>query len=101
MTPSLDDSVKGGTGATLSLYFSVYPQPQATAPPELSIDFLLDGKPVAHGEPKLPAADENGRIAYIAETPIGTLKPGQYEITVTVRQAGKSVQERLFVNIEQ
>jgi VWFA-related protein len=100
VTPSLDDAVKGGAGASLSLYFSVYPQPQATTPPELSIDFLLDGKPVAHGEPKLPAADANGRIAYIAETPIGTLKPGQYEINVTVKQSGKTAQERLFVNIE-
>ena len=72
----------------------------ATAQPELSIDFLSDGKPVAHGEPKLPAADESGRIAYIAETPIGTLKPGQYEVTVTVKQAGKAAQERLLVNIE-
>jgi len=100
VTPSLDDMVKGGPGAALSLYFTVYPQAGATAPPELSIDFLADGKPVAHGEPKLPAADGSGRIAYIAETPIGALKPGQYEITVTVKQAGKAAQERLFVNIE-
>src|SRR5258708_16247632 len=100
VTPSLDDSVKGGPGAALSLYFTVYPQSGATVPPELSIDFLSDGKPVAHGEPKLPAADASGRIASIAETPIGTLKPGQYEINVTVKQAGKSAQERLLVNIE-
>ncbi len=61
---------------------------------------MADGKPVAHGEPKLPAADESGRIAYIAETPIGTLKAGQYEVIVTVKQGGKSGQERLLVNIE-
>jgi VWFA-related protein len=100
VTPSLDDSVKGGPGAALSLYFTVYSQSGATSPPELSIDFLSDGKPVAHGEPKLPAADQSGRIAYIAETPIGTLKPGQYEVAVTVKQAGKTAQERLLVNID-
>jgi len=45
---------------------------------------------VAHGEPKLPAADESGRIAYIAETPIGSFEGGQYEVIVTVKPGGRA-----------
>ncbi|MEO8662713.1 MAG: VWA domain-containing protein [Bryobacteraceae bacterium] len=100
VTLSLDDTVKSGAGAKLSLYFTAYPQAGVTEPTKLVMEFLQDGKAVVRGEPELPPADELGRIAYIATMPIDTLKPGQYEVRVTAIQAGKAAQEHMFLNVE-
>jgi len=101
VTPSLDDTVKAGPGANLSLYFTVYPVATSPTPPELAIEFLQDGKPVGRGEPKLPAADKWGRIPYIAASSIESLKPGQYEIRATVTQDHKAASERALITVEQ
>lgn len=107
VTPSLDDTVKGGQGANLSLYFTAYlgrpVLPTANAQPEtakLTLEFLQDGKAVARAEQLLPQADDAGRVKYIAQMPIGTLQAGQYEMRATVSHSGKAVQDRMMVNIE-
>ena len=100
IVPTLIDTVPGGKGAMLSLYFVVYPQPGVPNPPKLIMEFLQDGKPVVQGTPELPPPDARVVIPYIANSPIGNLKPGQYEVRVTVTQAGRTAQESTFVTIE-
>jgi hypothetical protein len=46
------------------------------------MESLQDGKPV------------------VANSPIGNLKPGQYEVRVTVTQAGRTARRKTFVTIE-
>ena len=95
VTPSLNDTVPGGKGSTLSLYFIVYPQ--GAEKPQMILELLKDGKRVGGGSPDLPAADAQGTIPYIATLPIETLEPGQYEIRVTVKQgAGAAQQTTMF-----
>jgi hypothetical protein len=99
VTPELNESVPGGKGATIGLYFVGYvPQDQSA---KVTIDFVLDGRLVARSEPPVPPADEKGRIHFVTNLPIESLKPGQYELYVRLAQGGKAAQERLLVNIEE
>jgi VWFA-related protein len=100
ITPTLDDTIPRAPGSKLSLYFDVYSDPAASEQPKLTIEFLLDGTPVARGEPTLPPADANGRITYIANSPIDNLKPGQYVIQAVVKQGTKVAQQRTVVTLE-
>jgi hypothetical protein len=99
VTPSLDDTVKRETGGALSFYFTVYPAPGAKSDPALTLEFLQDDKVVGRAEPKLPP-EKDGRIPYIASSPLDAFKPGQYEIRAVVRQDGVAASEHTFVTVE-
>ena len=97
--PTLLDTVPGGKGAVLSLFFNIYPVKDAP-PPKMTMEFWSDDKLVAAGVPELTAADAHGVIPYIANSPLDTLKPGQYEVRVTVTQGSKGARQSMFVTIE-
>ncbi len=99
VTPELSQTMKGGPGGSLGIYMVVYGH-QRDRPATLTIDFLQDGKLVARSEPALPAAAEDGRIPVLAQLPIGTLKPGPYEVRAKVFQDGRGADERIFIQIE-
>lgn len=100
VTPSLEDTVKGGKGSIVSVYFHVYKQMGVATEPALTLEFLQDGKMIGKGDLQLPAADASGRIPYVASMPVESLQPGQYEMRAVVRQGDKAVSERVLVNIE-
>ncbi|HEY3744344.1 MAG TPA: VWA domain-containing protein [Bryobacteraceae bacterium] len=101
VTPELNESVKGGKGAAVGLYFVVYAPPAEAATPKLDIEFVQDGKLIAKSEMPLPKPDQFGRINYAEQLPIEGLKAGQYEVYAKVFENGKGVQERMMLNIEE
>ena len=100
VVPTLNDAVPGGAGKALSLYFVVYPIPGAADKPKLTMEFFDGEKRLGGGEPELPAPGADGRIPYIATTPLDAFKPGLYEVRVTVNQGGASDVQSTFVTIE-
>lgn len=100
VTPNLAGPVPGGPGSRVSLYFVIYPQAGAAEAPQLTLDFLQDGKPIARSTPKLPEPDAKGQIPYIATSSIESLKPGLYEMRAIVRQGASAAQETALVTIE-
>jgi VWFA-related protein len=107
VTPELNETVKGGKGASIGLYFVVYTQPAQAGAAEvgeeakLAIEFIQDGKLVAKSVNPMPKPDAAGRINCVESLPIEGLKAGQYEIYAKVFDKGKGVQERLILNIEE
>ena len=99
VTPELNESVKGGKGSGIGVYFVVYAQQGAEA--KLSMEFMQDGKLVAKSDLPMPKPDADGRINYVASLPIEALKAGQYEVLAKVFQSGKGVQERMMLTIEE
>ena len=97
VTPELSDTITGGKGAAIGVYLVATVERDQDA--KVTFDFVQDGKPVARSEPPLPKADDFGRIHVVANLPIESLKPGPYEVYAKLLQGGKSVQERLFINI--
>ena len=98
--PTLIDKVPGGAGKALSIYFVVYPAAGTAEPAKLSIEFFDGETRLGGGEPELPAPGADGRIPYIATTPLDGFKPGQYEVRVTARQGAASDRQSTFVTIE-
>jgi hypothetical protein len=99
IVPTLADSIPGGKGAVLSLYFTIYPEAGGPSP-KLVMEFLQNGKPVAQGAPELPAANPHGAIPYVANSPVENLKTGQYEVRLTAMQGDHAVRQSAFVTIE-
>lgn len=77
----------------IPLFLPVYPSLAATAP-EVRLELLRDGQPMAQARPPLPAPEPDGRIAGIFGLPSKPLAPGRYEIVATVRQGDASAEER-------
>ena len=97
VTPELKEAISGGKGATLDLYLvAQIPGGMAGG---LAIDFMQDGKLIARSEPKLPAADASGRVAYVTTLPVDSLKPGPYEVWARLSQGAFAAQERIFIDI--
>jgi hypothetical protein len=94
VTPSLTGEVSGA----VSFYFVVYPQPGLAEKPQLTLQFLKDGQPVAQARPELPEADKLGRIPYVASS--SPLPPGQYEIRAVVAQGAGRAEEHAFFTVQ-
>ena len=98
VVPTLGDTVPGGPGSALSIFFVLYPT--GAVKPQLVLDLLQDGKVLARSRPEVPAPDNRGAVPYLANTPLEALKPGQYEFRVTLLEGDKGAQRSLFVTIE-
>ena len=84
----------------IPLFLPVYPSLAATSP-EIHIELLRDGQPVAQARPPLPAPEPDGRIAGIFGLPAKPLAPGRYEIVATVRQGDVSAEERTAFEVRE
>lgn len=100
IVPTLADTVPSGAGNLLSLFFTLYPASSAKGPPALILELIKDGEVVARSKPPLPQADATGAIPYLANTPLNTIKAGQYQFRATLIQGDLSVQKSLFINVD-
>jgi len=93
VTPTLGEPIKRGPGAGLALYFVIYPSREMAEKPQLVLEFFQGGDQIGQAPLELPAADADGRIPYIAEFPVESFEPGQYEVRAVVRQGSSTAQE--------
>jgi len=98
--PTLADTVPGGAGKLLSVYFNVYVDTASPATPKLVLDLVKDGVTMARSTPALPAPDAAGSIPYLFNTPLDTVTAGQYELRATLVQGEAAAQKSLFINVE-
>ena len=100
IVPTLADAVPGGAGKVLSLYFVIYPAAGEPQKPKLTMEFYQGETKLGGGSPELSAPLADGRIPYIANTPLDAFKPGLYEVRVTAEQGAARDQQTIFVTIE-
>lgn len=98
--PTLIDTVPGGGGRMLSVFFSMYPDSSIAQRPKLILDLVKDGKLLARSVPPLPDADAGGAVPYVANTPLDNVKPGQYEFRATLVQGEAAARKSIYVNVE-
>lgn len=98
--PTLIEAIPGGAGKALSLYFVVYAAKSSATKPVVTIEFLKDGDKLGGGSPELPPMLADGRIPYMANTPLDSFRPGLHEIRITAAQDGARDQQSIFVTIE-
>jgi hypothetical protein len=100
VVPTLSTHVPLGKSTLLSVFFKLYPDSPAKEPSRLVIDLLREGRIVSRSTPDVPAASAGGEIPYLANLPVGTLKPGQYEFRATLLQGNAADQKAIAVTLE-
>jgi len=99
IVPFVGEPVLPGGKGGLPLYFVIYPSAGDAPKPQLTLEFLLDGKVVGQAAPELSAPDSQGRIQYVLTVPSENFKPGRYEVRAVVRQGTMVVEEHAFFTI--
>lgn len=96
ITPTLSDSVSAAN--PLSLYFVIYPgKPGEAAAPNVTVELLRDGKPIARKPLSLNSPDLDGSIPMVVQLSPG---PGQCDVLVTAKQGTAIAQSTLSLKIE-
>ena len=99
VVPTLSSRVPLGKNTLLSVFFKLYPDASLEAQPRLVVDLMREGKVVSRSRPDLPAS-KDGEIPYLANLPVGTLQPGQYEFRATLLQGASAAQKTIAVTLE-
>jgi len=99
ITPTLNEMLHQSDTQTLGLFCVVSPDPQDPAKPALTLEYVQEDKVVGRGDFVLPVADGRGRIPWALFTPTAQLKPGPYEVRVTVRQGRSSVSGQMLLEV--
>jgi len=99
ITPTLDEVLHKGDTQTLGLFCVVSPDPQESAKPALTLEYVQEDKVVGRGDFELPVPDSRGRIPWALFTPIAELKPGPYEVRVIVRQGRSAVTGEMLLEV--
>ena len=100
ISPSLNTSLKGGSGNVLPFYFAVYPDPAIKDAPKLTMAFYKENQYLGSAEAPLPPAGKDGRIPYIADLPADKFTPGSYEIRLGVTQGASTVEETVDFSVD-
>ena len=100
VTPSLNDTLKGGPGNILPFYFVVYPDPAVKDAAKLTMGFYKDGQYLGSADAPLPPVQPDGRIPYIANLPADKFTPGSYEIKVGITQGSESVDQKVDFKVQ-
>jgi len=97
--PDLATNIAAANRQELSFSLAIFPKPESTEKPLLSLELLLDDKVIAKTSPELPAPDETGKINFTAGVPAANLVPGGYRFHAVVAQAGANCEETLEFTI--
>jgi len=97
LSPNLGDPVSK-TSKEAAFYFAMYPG-KAGSGPNVVIELLQNGKPVAQLPMPVPPADANGRIQQLGRLPIDQLAPGTYELRAIAKQGDQQVARSTMLRI--
>jgi VWFA-related protein len=82
----------------LPFYFVVYPVANA-GDARATLELLGNGQQLAQAPLELAKPDSAGRIRQVSRIPIETLKPGSYELRITVEQGAQRTSRQLVFRI--
>jgi VWFA-related protein len=100
VVPDLEAKVAAGPGAQAGIY-CVIRVARGEAKPVLRMEFSREGQAAGQAEAPLPEPDPQGRIAYIAQIPVGGWPAGQYDVRAVLVSGGRPLaEERLAFVIE-
>ena len=99
ITPGLDSRLRAEKGATMSIYMVIYPDPEIADKPKLTLEYLQAGKVLGGGQLPLGPPEKDGRIPYVASSPIENFPAGDYEARVTAQQGSTSKSSQIKFTI--
>ena len=87
-----------GPGMKPAVYFVAYPDKASSEKPELEVEFLSNGHPVARQKAELPSPDASGAIPMMVGAAV---LPGDCELRLTVKQGASSATETVHYTVDQ
>jgi len=101
VTPYVDPTVKKSETQGLPFYVVVYANKANTEKPGLLMEFSKDGQLLGKVDAALGAADDKGRIQYVATAPVSSFEPGNYQVRFVAKQGAEGAAETVSFTLEQ
>jgi VWFA-related protein len=98
--PLVNATLKKADYESIPFYVTIYPDHKSTEKATLRMEFSKDGTALGAGAPAIGEADAMGRIQYVANAPMATLEPGNYQVRFVARQGGQEAAETVTFTIE-
>jgi VWFA-related protein len=96
--PNFDTPISKSANPNFYLFAVVWPAKDGGAP-QLSLEFVKEGKKMGEGKADLLPADEKGRMVFLGEYPLASFEPGAYEAVVKVKQGAAATQDKATFTI--
>jgi VWFA-related protein len=93
VSPTLNPVIQKANTNTLPFYFVIYTDKSVAATPQLIMEFSRNGKVLGAGMPPLTPPDKDGRIPYVAMTPLDRFEPGDFTVKFIVKQGSETAVE--------
>jgi VWFA-related protein len=93
ISPTLNPVISKANNSTLPFYLVIYTDKNVAAVPQLIMEFSRNGKVLGKGLPPLGAPDKDGKIQYVAMTPLERFEPGNFTVRFIVKQASETAEE--------
>ena len=87
-----------GPGVKPAVYFVVYPDKASGDKPQLQVEFLSNGQPIASQTADLPSPDTSGAIPMMVGAAV---LPGDCELRLTVKQGANTATESVHYSLDQ
>ena len=98
--PMVNATLKKSDYESIPFYLTIYPDTKSAEKPTLRMEFSKDGTAMGAGSPAIGAADAQGRIQYVANAPMSSLQPGNYQVRFIARQGSEEAAETVTFTIE-
>lgn len=98
--PLVNATLKKADYDSIPFYVTIYPDPKIADKTTLRMEFSKDGSPMGAGSPPIGVADVQGRIQYVANAPMASLGPGNYQVRFVARQGTEEASETVTFTIE-
>ncbi len=93
ISPTLNPVISKADNSTLPFYLVIYTDKNVATPPRLIMEFSRNGKVLGTGLPPLGSPDKDGKIPYVAMTPLERFEPGNFTVRFIVKQESQTVEE--------
>jgi len=93
ISPTLNPVISKANNSTLPFYLVIYTDKNVAAVPQLIMEFSRNGKVLGTGLPPLGSPDKDGKIQYVAMTPLERFEPGNFTVRFIVKQASETAEE--------
>jgi VWFA-related protein len=93
ISPTLNPVISKANNRTLPFYLVIYADKNVAEAPQLIMEFSRNGKVLGKGLPPLGSPDKDGRIQYVAMTPLERFEPGNFTVRFIVRQGSETAEE--------
>ena len=100
ISPVVNATLKKTDYDSIPFYLTIYPDRKNTEKPTLRMEFSKDGTALGAGSAPLGEMDAEGRIQYVANAPMSSLSPGNYQVRFVTRQGAEQADETVTFTIE-